>query len=149
MRAAYEDYEVGGFLMVGKFDVTGMTCSACSAHVEKSVSKLEGVDKVSVNLLTNSMQAEYNEDIVNENDIINAVISAGYGASVKGSAQTGNSTGKTTSGSQDSVGDIYKKNIESMKKTSGSFSYFLIPLMYVSMGHMFFLWQGLICLHIW
>ena len=115
MRAAYEDYEVGGFLMVGKFDVTGMTCSACSAHVEKSVSKLEGVDKVSVNLLTNSMQAEYNEDIVNENDIINAVISAGYGASVKGSAQTGNSTGKTTSGSQDSVGDIYKKNIESMK----------------------------------
>ena len=84
MRAAYEDYEVGGFLMVGKFDVTGMTCSACSAHVEKSVSKLEGVDKVSVNLLTNSMQAEYNEDIVNENDIINAVISAGYGASVKG-----------------------------------------------------------------
>ncbi len=80
MRAAYEDYEVGGFLMVGKFDVTGMTCSACSAHVEKSVSKLEGVDKVSVNLLTNSMQAEYNEDIV----IINAVISAGYGASVKG-----------------------------------------------------------------
>ena len=95
--------------MVGKFDVTGMTCSACSAHVEKSVSKLEGVDKVSVNLLTNSMQAEYNEDIVNENDIINAVISAGYGASVKGSAQTGNSTGKTTSGSQDSVGIFIRK----------------------------------------
>lgn len=149
MRAAYEDYEVGGFLMVGKFDVTGMTCSACSAHVEKSVSKLEGVDKVSVNLLTNSMQAEYNEDIVNENDIINAVISAGYGASVKGSAQTGNSTGKTTSGSQDSVGDIYKKNIESMKKRLAVSVIFLIPLMYVSMGHMFFLWQGLICLHIW
>lgn len=135
--------------MVGKFDVTGMTCSACSAHVEKSVSKLEGVDKVSVNLLTNSMQAEYNEDIVNENDIINAVISAGYGASVKGSAQTGNSTGKTTSGSQDSVGDIYKKNIESMKKRLAVSVIFLIPLMYVSMGHMFFLWQGLICLHIW
>lgn len=124
--------------MVGKFDVTGMTCSACSAHVEKSVSKLEGVDKVSVNLLTNSMQAEYNEDIVNENDIINAVISAGYGASVKGSAQTGNSTGKTTSGSQDSVGDIYKKNIESMKKRLAVSVIFLIPLMYVSMGHMFF-----------
>ena len=117
--------------MVGKFDVTGMTCSACSAHVEKSVSKLEGVDKVSVNLLTNSMQAEYNEDIVNENDIINAVISAGYGASVKGSAQTGNSTGKTTSGSQDSVGDIYKKNIESMKKRLAVSVIFLIPLMYV------------------
>ena len=114
--------------MVGKFDVTGMTCSACSAHVEKSVSKLEGVDKVSVNLLTNSMQAEYNEDIVNENDIINAVISAGYGASVKGSAQTGNSTGKTTSGSQDSVGDIYKKNIEITikKKRNNDFSLFLL-----------------------
>ncbi len=143
MRAAYEDYEVGGFLMVGKFDVTGMTCSACSAHVEKSVSKLEGVDKVSVNLLTNSMQAEYNEDIVNENDIINAVISAGYGASVKGSAQTGNSIGKTTSGSQDSVGDIYKKNIESMKKRLAVSVIFLIPLMYVSMGHMFFSMAGL------
>ena len=129
--------------MVGKFDVTGMTCSACSAHVEKSVSKLEGVDKVSVNLLTNSMQAEYNEDIVNENDIINAVISAGYGASVKGSAQTGNSTGKTTSGSQDSVGDIYKKNIESMKKRLAVSVIFLIPLMYVSMGHMFFSMAGL------
>ena len=149
MRAAYEDYEVGGFLMVGKFDVTGMTCSACSAHVEKSVSKLEGVDKVSVNLLTNSMQAEYNEDIVNENDIINAVISAGYGASVKGSAQTGNSTGKTTSGSQDSVGDIYKKNIESMKNVWQFQLFSLYPLCMYQWGICFFLWQGLICLHIW
>lgn len=135
--------------MVGKFDVTGMTCSACSAHVEKSVSKLEGVDKVSVNLLTNSMQAEYNEDIVNENDIINAVISAGYGASVKGSAQTGNSTGKTTSGSQDSVGDIYKKNIESMKNVWQFQLFSLYPLCMYQWGICFFLWQGLICLHIW
>ena len=47
--------------MKEKFDVTGMSCSACSSHVEKSVSKLEGIKTVSVNLLTNSMQVEYDE----------------------------------------------------------------------------------------
>ena len=44
------------------YDVTGMSCSACSSHVEKAVSKLEGIDKVTVNLLTNSMQVEYDEN---------------------------------------------------------------------------------------
>ena len=56
-----------------KFDVTGMSCSACSSHVEKSVSKLEGIKTVSVNLLTNSMQVEYDETKLDTGKIIEAV----------------------------------------------------------------------------
>ena len=129
--------------MVGKFDVTGMTCSACSAHVEKSVSKLNGVDKVSVNLLTNSMQVEYKEDITSEDNIISAVVDAGYGASVKGSAAKGSTAAQKASGTADGMQDVYKKNIASMKKRLMVSIIFLIPLMYVSMGHMFFNMTGL------
>lgn len=128
--------------MVGKFDVTGMTCSACSAHVEKSVSKLNGVDNVSVNLLTNSMQVEYREDITSEDNIINAVVSAGYGASVKGNRENPSGS-KAASGSNGGLQDVYKKNIASMKKRLAVSIIFLIPLMYVSMGHMFFNMAGL------
>ena len=70
--------------MKQKFDVTGMTCSACSAHVEKAVRKLEGIDTVSVNLLQNSMVVEYDETALNTEDIISAVKSGGYGASLQG-----------------------------------------------------------------
>ena len=70
--------------MKQKFDVTGMTCSACSAHVEKSVSKLEGVQCVNVNLLQNSMVVEYDDNALGTTDIIHAVESGGYGASVQG-----------------------------------------------------------------
>ena len=70
--------------MKEKFDVTGMTCSACSSRVEKCVSKLEGVEEVSVNLLTNSMQVEFNDAVVQEQGIIDAGGHAGYGASVQG-----------------------------------------------------------------
>ncbi|HBA98042.1 MAG TPA: heavy metal translocating P-type ATPase [Lachnospiraceae bacterium] len=129
--------------MVGKFDVTGMTCSACSAHVEKSVSKLDGVHKVSVNLLTNSMQVEYDENTVGSDGIINAVISAGYGASDRNSTKPGTDTGKTDAGSTSSMNDVYKKNIENMKRRLIVSVIFLIPLMYVSMGHMFFSMAGL------
>ena len=65
------------------FYVTGMTCSACSARVEKSVAKLDGVEKVTVNLLTNSMQVEYEETQVSAGKIIDTVVKAGYGASPK------------------------------------------------------------------
>lgn len=132
--------------MVEKFDVTGMTCSACSAHVEKSVSKLGGVEKVSVNLLTNSMQVEYDENIVGTDGIINAVISAGYGASSRDNTNSDKSkkdTKKTAACSTNSMNDVYKKNIENMKKRLIVSIIFLIPLMYVSMGHMFFDMVGL------
>ena len=64
-----------------KFTVTGMTCSACSSRVEKTVSQLEGMEKASVNLLTNSMQVDYDETKLSSQDIVDAVIGAGYGAS--------------------------------------------------------------------
>ena len=73
--------------MTEKFNVTGMTCSACSAHVEKSVKKLNGVKSVNVNLLQNNMHVDFDETAVSVDDIINAVVSGGYGASVAGKKQ--------------------------------------------------------------
>ena len=73
--------------MTEKFNVTGMTCSACSAHVEKSVKKLDGVKSVNVNLLQNNMHVDFDETAVSVDDIINAVVSGGYGASVAGKKQ--------------------------------------------------------------
>ncbi len=67
-----------------KYAVTGMTCSACSSHVEKSVRKLPGMEVVTVNLLTNSMQVTYDEMLCDEGKIIEAVEKAGYGASLWG-----------------------------------------------------------------
>ena len=63
------------------FQVTGMTCSACSAHVEKAVAKVEGVNGVNVNLLANNMQVNYDESAVTPDAIIRAVVDSGYGAS--------------------------------------------------------------------
>lgn len=74
--------------MKEKFDVTGMTCSACSSRVEKCVSKLEGVKEVSVNLLTNSMQVEFDDAVIREQGIIDAVVHAGYGASIQGKKES-------------------------------------------------------------
>lgn len=68
--------------MKQKFNVTGMTCSACSAHVEKAVAKLKGVQNVTVSLLTNSMSVEYDEKLLSSKAICNAVKKSGYGASV-------------------------------------------------------------------
>ena len=65
--------------MKEKFDVTGMTCSACSSRVEKCVSKLDGMNEVTVNLLTNSMQVEFDDTRLSTGDIISAVTQAGYG----------------------------------------------------------------------
>ena len=69
-----------------RFAVTGMTCSACSAHVEKAVRKLEGVQDVSVNLLQNSMQVSFQSDRVNPEQIVQAVERAGYGAALQTAA---------------------------------------------------------------
>ena len=70
--------------MKQKYNVTGMSCSACSAHVEKAVSKVPGVNSVQVNLLQNSMVVDYDEVATNDQAIIHAVEEGGYGASVKG-----------------------------------------------------------------
>ena len=68
--------------MKQKFSVKGMTCSACSASVEKNIKKLEGAKDVNVNLITNSMTVEYDETILDNNEIIKTVEKAGYGASL-------------------------------------------------------------------
>ena len=64
-----------------KFNVTGMTCAACQANVSKTVSKLNGIKSVDVNLLSGSMKVEYDENIIKESEIIDAVQGIGYGAS--------------------------------------------------------------------
>ena len=69
-----------------KFIVTGMTCSACSSHVERAVGKLDGVKRASVNLLTGSMTAEYDESKLGVQDIVDAVVKAGYGAEAEDEA---------------------------------------------------------------
>ena len=119
--------------MKEKFDVTGMTCSACSSRVEKCVRKLEGVKEVSVNLLTNSMQVEYDDEILKEQGIIEAVVHAGYGASpAAGSSET---RGKAQNTEVKRANPVQEHLMEMKKRTIWSFV-FLIPLMYVSMGHM-------------
>ena len=74
--------------MEKNFDISGMTCSACSAHVQKAVEKLDGVSKASVNLLTNSMLAIYDENKLSASDIVTAVEKAGYGAALSDEAKT-------------------------------------------------------------
>ena len=111
--------------MKQKFDVTDMTCSACSAHVEKAVGKLEGIDSVSVNLLQNSMVVEYDEASLTTDDIINAVRSGGYDASLQG-AKTAAEPSK----------NVALEEMKTMKHRLLSSFCFLIPLFYISMGHM-------------
>ena len=111
--------------MKQKFDVTGMTCSACSAHVEKSVSKLEGVQCVNVNLLQNSMVVEYDDNALGTTDIIHVVESGGYGASVQGETKT-----------QEAPKNVAAEEMHHMKRRLIASFCFLIPLFYISMGHM-------------
>ena len=113
--------------MKQKFDVTGMTCSACSAHVEKAVGKLEGIQTVNVNLLQNSMVVEYDETALNTEDIIKAVESGGYGASLQGA--------KTASNAEPPK-NVALEEMNAMKKRLIFSFCFLIPLFYISMGHM-------------
>ncbi len=115
--------------MKQKFDVTGMSCSACSAHVEKAVSRVPGVDQVQVNLLQNSMVVEYEDEATDAAAIIHAVEDAGYGASVKDAHEP---TKKTEN-------DLQKRTAEEAKKMKHRLGWsivFLIVLMYISMGHM-------------
>ena len=96
MAERYQDSEAKGERMKQKFDVTGMTCSACSSRVEKCVRKLEGVEEVSVNLLTNSMQVEFQEDKLSAGQIAQAVEKEGYGAFPRQEGKSqGNGAGNT------------------------------------------------------
>lgn len=108
-----------------QYDITGMSCAACSSRVEKAVSAVDGVKSCSVNLLTNSMGVEGN---VPDSAIINAVKNAGYGASVKGVTAS-------SAAIEDTEEPVTNPEISSMKKRLVSSVVFLILLMYISMGH--------------
>lgn len=112
-----------------KFDVTGMTCSACVSHVEKSVSKLEGVKAVNVNLLTNSMIVSFDELQLNPSIIEDSVEDAGY------SAHMHDSSFNSTTNSENNIDYIMEEKVHMRNHFWISFA-FLIPLMYLSMGHM-------------
>lgn len=112
-----------------QYNVTGMSCAACSARVEKAVSSVDGVSSCSVNLLTNSMGVE---GTATSKEIIEAVEKAGYGASLK----TKNK--KAKSNSDDELKDTQTPKL--VKRLAASLV-FLAPLMYISMGHMMWGWK--------
>ena len=113
--------------MKEKFDIQGMSCSACSARIQNTISKLDGVQKAEVNLLTQSMQAEYDESKISSSDIIEQVVKLGYGAQVKGASPQKTEIPK-------------EKEAQKLKKRFFVSLAFLLPLMYVSMGQMLGFW---------
>lgn len=112
-----------------QYNVTGMSCAACSSHVEKAVSQVAGVENVTVSLLTNSMVVE---GTASEGDVIDAVVHAGYGASIKGEES------KRQAGFDESA--LEDRETPKMKKRLIASLILLVPLMYVSMGHMMWNW---------
>ena len=115
--------------MKQKFHITGMTCSACSARVEKVSNTLPGMKAASVNLLSNSMTAEYDENLLTPEEIIAAVEQAGYGAALP---QQGSGKRADAPKQQDTV----EAELAGMKHRLVWSFLFLIPLFYLSMGHM-------------
>lgn len=111
--------------MKKKFNITGMTCSACQAHVERAVAKLPGVHSAAVNLLQNTLTAEYDEDRLGVQDIVAAVRGAGYDASAPGEDAPAASPQRAAR----------EEALRVKRRFWGSVG-FLLPLMYVSMGHM-------------
>ena len=116
-----------------EFNVTGMTCAACQANVEKAVKKLNGVESVSVNLLKENMSVAYNENKTTDSTIINTVISIGYGASLKNNEPDEKNTIRSDWNKRK---NNEKEKQTAMKKRLFSSAILLIPLMYIAMGSM-------------
>ncbi len=116
--------------MKNKFDIQGMTCSSCSSHIQKHMEKVNGVKHVHVNLLTNSMQIEYNEKVLNDQMIIKEVQNCGYNASLNNLDGVSNSIDKKkTKINKDT-------SLQEMKKRLIGSIVFLVILMYFSMSTM-------------
>ncbi len=109
------------------FNITGMTCSACSSHIEKAIKKLSGINSVNVNLLQNNMYVDFDENIISSEAIISAVEKSGYSASLR------NNKNKASS---DKPNEAIKKELKDKKLKIILSFIFLIPLFYVSMGSM-------------
>lgn len=110
--------------MTQTFLVTGMTCAACSAHVERAVSALDGVESVSVNLMSGRMRVTMQSASLTEQNIIDAVVRAGYGASLWEDSSRTRMDGET------------ERTLRSMRRRLAVSFTFLVPLFYLSMGHM-------------
>lgn len=117
--------------MKEKYQVTGMTCSACSAHVEKAVRKVAGVSDVAVNLLQNSMTVTYDAKSTSDTQIVSAVEHAGYGASPVSQSREGSSTAAPAA-----AVDMAAREETSMRHRLIASILLLIPLMYIAMGSM-------------
>ena len=109
------------------FNITGMSCSACSASIEKTLRKMDGIQSANVNLLTNSLEAEFDERMITAEEICQAIIKIGYGATFL------NESGKRKTQDTAEDEDIVDNMLFRLKI---SFA-FMIPLMYISMHHMF------------
>jgi heavy metal translocating P-type ATPase len=111
-----------------KFTVTGMTCAACQAHVQKSVSALSGVQECAVNLLSGTMTAQFDDTALNEQDICSAVKKAGYGAQPVGK--------QSAAAAEKSARQRAQEELHAMKNRLIVSIIFFVPLLYLSMGHM-------------
>ena len=120
------------------FNVTGMTCSACSARVERAVKKMEGTAEVSVNLLTNTMTLAYDAAVTSPAAIIAVVEDAGYGASVKGALAAAQSA--PTAGTVPVGTDAAEQAIHAMRTRLLISIFFLLPTMYIAMSPMLSMW---------
>ncbi len=133
--------------MKERYRISGMTCSACSAHVEKAVSRLEGMEKASVNLLTETMEVSYQEGQLTSDQIIEAVVKAGYGAFLMagGDRESAGSSGgaESVKGGRQGLQRKAREEVKAMKWRLGISFAFWIPLMYVAMYHMFQEWFGI------
>ncbi len=116
--------------MQKKFDITGMTCSACSQAVERAVKKVEGVSEVNVNLLSNSMSVQYEEGAAPDAQVIGAVENAGYTASLH-NAEAGQAAVPQ---------DPALTELKDMRWRLIVSAIFLVPLLYIAMGHMIGMW---------
>lgn len=123
-----------------KFDVGGMTCAACQAHVDRAVSKLDGVESVAVNLLAGSMMVDYDPAQVSPDDICTAVDRAGYSASPVSTgtdaAQNGSAQARSGAAYMESPTKKLEAAASAMRTRLIISIIFLIPLFYIGMGHM-------------
>ena len=122
-----------------KFDVGGMTCAACQAHVDRAVSKLDGVQSVAVNLLAGSMLVDYDPAQVSPDDICTAVDRAGYSASpveAGAAASSGSAQARSGAAHMESPTKKLEAAASAMRTRLIVSIVFLIPLFYIGMGHM-------------
>lgn len=123
-----------------KFDVGGMTCAACQAHVDRAVSKLDGVQSVAVNLLAGSMMVDYDPAQVTSDDICTAVDRAGYSASPistgTDAVQSGSAQARSGAAHMESPTKKLEAAASAMRTRLIVSIIFLIPLFYIGMGHM-------------